>query len=88
MLKISTEITGNNSCLDYNFEIRKGNISMNSMITKGMEDILSSLSSTQELYQFIINAPKSKDLKKIEVGDGKVYLVKINMKITEENNNE
>lgn len=72
----------------YNSEIRKGSISMSSVITKDMEDILSSLSSTEELYQFIINTPNSKDLKKIEVGDGKVYLVKVNMKIMEENKNE
>ncbi|HCE5546250.1 TPA: hypothetical protein NHJ38_003117 [Legionella pneumophila] len=88
MLKNSAEKTGNNSRLNYNFEIRKGSISMSSIITKDMEDILSSLSSTEELYQFIINTPKSKDLKTIEVGDGKVYLIEINMKIMEENNNE
>lgn len=50
---------------------------MSSIVSQEMEDILLSVSSTEEMYDFLINSSKSKDVKTISVCDGKKYLVKI-----------
>lgn len=61
---------------------------MGSLITKEMSNILSNLSSTEDLYQFIINSSKSIDIELLEVCDGKKYSIKINSETYSDSNDE
>lgn len=61
---------------------------MSSLVTDEMEDILSFVSSTEDMYNFLINSSKSRDSKTINICDGKTYLVKIDMTIKEGSRDE
>lgn len=59
---------------------------MTSLITKEMEEILSFLESTEDMYEFIIHSHKSKDFQEINICDGKVFIIKINSNLKDVKN--